>query len=204
MKSHKVILTDIDGVLLEMRPGLTRFLKDEKRIAVTEKDWEKGYYLSDVADISPEQAKAFFIEFTHSDYFKSLDAKTCALEVMQEMGNAGWRFIGITAAGQGCPTQDLKRVRQNRLDNLETHFGALFDDLHLTELMGCKGEILNRYDPSYWIEDSVRNAHIGVEYGHHSLIMHSMYYLEEDNIQRLPVLHNWHEIFSYIQKHENE
>ena len=204
MKSHKIILTDVDGVLLEMRPGLMRFLQQEKNIPIKETDWDKGYYLSDVIDITPEYAKALFIEFTHSQYFKTLCAKPCALQVMQEMAGEGWRFIAITAAGQNCSTQDLNKVRQNRLDNLEMHFGSVFDDIHLTHLFDCKGGILEQYNPSYWIEDSVKNAHIGSDKGHHALIMHSMYYKQEDNHRGLPVLDNWHEIYSYIQKYEKE
>ncbi len=204
MKSHKVILTDVDGVLLDFLPTFTCFLNQEKKIRLTLEDWEKGYLLSDLIDIEPEESKKIFIDFCHSDYFKRLEPKACALEAVSKLAEEGWRFIAVTAANQGCDTQDLLKTAENRLFNLQTHFGAIFEDIYLTDITGCKADTLKRFKPSYWVEDSVANAHIGYEAGHHSLIIKGRHYRDGDNILNLPSFDDWHGIVAYIKDYEQQ
>ena len=201
-EDEKVILTDVDGVLLDLTPQMSLFLKEEKNIIVTPEDWKKSYWLHEIIGGDIEINRQLFIEFSHSEYFKSVPAKECALEVFEQLKEEGWKFIAITAAGQDCPKQDIKKVHQNRWDNLETHFGDVFTDLHITNFNQCKSVKLKDFQETWWIEDSVKNAHVGHDHGHRAVIMHSQYYKEEENVKKLPVAKSWHCIKEMIDGHE--
>ena len=189
---EKVILTDVDGVLLDLPTQMSLFLKEEKNIIVTAEDWKKSYWLHDIIGGDWDSDKKLFIEFTHSEYFKNLPAKECALKVIEDLKSEGWKFVAITAAGQDCQTQNLELVHRNRLDNLENHFGDVFTDLHITHYNQCKSVKLKDFQESWWVEDSVKNANIGHDHGHKAVIMNSPYYKEEDNIKNLPVAESWY------------
>lgn len=196
----KTILTDIDGVLLEFLPSLNQFLREEKNIHISLEQWQKSYWLHDHIGGTEQMSRRVFIEFSHSRYFREIPAKKCALDVIAKLKDDGWRFIGITAAGQDNPEQDLGLVKRNRLDNLEHHFGNVFEDLFITQHNQCKSDHLKYYEPTWWIEDSVNNAHIGHAHGHNAIIMKSMYYREEDNKENLPVAESWHCIDRFIKQ----
>lgn len=191
---EKIILTDVDGVLLDFHSSATEFLRNEKKIDITYADWDKSYWLYEIINGTPEQDKEIFSEFSQSEYFRNLSARECALKSLKTLAADGWRFVAVTAAGQGLKHQNMNKVLQYRMDNLEKHFGNIFEDIHITNVYDCKSPILKRYDPTWWVEDSVTNAIIGHETGHRSVIMHTRHYQAEKNTINLPVVKGWDEI----------
>lgn len=202
-KNRKVILTDVDGVLLNFQHTISEFMAAEKNIHISDEQWNKSYWLHEILESEPEKDKDIFVELMHSDYFRRVPAKECAKRTLQNLAKDGWRFIAITAAGQGHPDQNMHKVRQNRMDNLETHFGNIFDDLHIMNFFDCKRDFLRLYDPTWWVEDSVTNALVGHEVGHRSVIMETRYYKPERNTANLPVVKSWDEIQTMIDEWAN-
>ncbi len=197
--TEKIILTDVDGVLLDFPAQMTVFLNEQKNANIKLEDWQKSYWIHDLLGCTVEEASQMAVEFSHSDYFKHLPAKECALEAVENLANDGWRFIAITAAGTGCGNQDVKRVHSNRFENLEKHFGSVFDDLHITNFRNCKGPKLEEFDSAWWIEDSVSHANAGHDIGHKSIIIESNHYDPEKNIYNLPLVKTWHEIEALVR-----
>ena len=140
------------------------------------------------------------MDFAHSDYFKSIPAKECALSVIEDLKSDGWRFVAITSCLTGSEDQCYQTTHTNRMDNLERFFGNVFEDLHLANWQDGKGSFLERYDPTWWIDDHIDHAHTGHELGHKSIIMHSCMYDETKNKASLPVAKSWHCIKEMIEK----
>ena len=198
---EKIILTDVDGVLLDIHTSMNHFLEKEKNIIFDDSEWNKTYWLSEILNVTKDVERDLFAEFSQSDYFKNLSARECALTSLQNLANDGWRFVAVTAAGQGLKSQNMNKVLQNRMDNLEKHFGNVFEDIHITNVFDCKSPVLKRYNPTWWVEDSVTNAIVGHENGHRSVIMHTRHYAAEKNTINLPVVQSWGEIEAMVNDH---
>lgn len=199
-KEEKIILTDVDGVLLDWEPIIYEFLEHDKGIVAKEERKKGNYFLKDILEIPAEDARKLIVEFTHSDFFKKMPAKQCALDAVKQLKNDGWKFIAITACDQDHHDQDIKKALQNRADNLSLHFDDAFSELHFSKIAGCKSPFLQQYHPTWWIEDSVNNANTGHEIGHRSIIMHSQHYDEGVNIHKLPVARTWYDIKKLIDE----
>lgn len=198
---EKIILTDIDGVVLDFTQGFYSFLEDTQNIVIPHEQ-RANFAIYKQLGWTREQDQHVMTDYAHSDYFKKIPAKECARDVLQDMRKDGWRFIAITACLTGLERQCYKTTYQNRLDNLEAHFGNVFEDLHLSTWDGGKGEHLGRYDPAYWVDDRPHHALEGQKFGHQSFIMHTLDFDEKDNTAKLPVVHSWHEIRAHILKDE--
>lgn len=191
---EKIILTDVDGVLLDIHTSVNTYLAQEKNIIIDDSEWDRTYWLSEILNVSKDVERNIFADFSQSDYFRNLSARECALKSLKNLAADGWRFVAVTAAGQGLENQNMNKVLQNRMDNLEKHFGNIFEDIHITNVFECKSPVLKRYDPTWWVEDSVTNAIVGHENGHRSVIMHTRHYQAEKNTINLPVVKGWDEI----------
>ncbi len=193
--NEKLILTDVDGVLLDLHDALKRFMAEEKGISLTEEQWKSTYYIHKILGISREEEQEIIVDFYHSDYFRNIPALPHAVETVQALRDEGWRFIVVTAAIQELARQDIELTRQNRIHNLETVFGKnTFDEYFITEVHGCKSGVLKQFNQAVWVEDSVKNALIGDDCGHVSFVMNSDYYKEGDNHKSLPVANDWRDI----------
>lgn len=197
--NQKVILTDVDGVLLEYDAHLDAYLRAERDIHLKDEDWEGKRFLYEAANIDEDYEISIFVDFMHSSYFRSMPAKKCAQEVVMRLHKEGYRFIAITSVGQGVDYQDMKLTHDNRLHNLELRFPGVFDDVYMTNFHESKADILKQFNASLWVEDTVKNANIGHALGHHSVIMRSRQYRSQDNIHNLPVVDNWHMIETMIK-----
>lgn len=192
--NRKVILTDVDGVLLEYDSHLDAYLRAEKDIHLTSEDWEGKRFLFEAANIDEDYEISIFVDFMHSNYFRSMPSKPCAADVVMRLHAQGYRFVAITSVGQGVDHQDMKRTHDNRLHNLELRFPGVFDDVYMTQFHESKHDILAKFNASVWVEDTIKNANIGHALGHHSIIMKSQRYRARDNVHGLPVVDNWHQI----------
>lgn len=186
--TNGIILTDVDGVLLNLLPQLRLFLREEKGIIVEAEDWKKGSQLHEIIGGDLDSDREIFLDFNHSDYFRSLPAVPKAVEAIKTLKDNGWRFVAITACMTGSKRQCYETTYQNRLENLEAHFGNVFEELHLTSWDRCKSDYLRRYQPTWWLEDSLRHANDGHDIGHKSLLIKTQFLKAEHNSKGLPIL----------------
>ncbi len=198
--TDNIILTDIDGVLLDLLGQMSVFLKQEKGVIVTNEDWLKGSWLHEIIGGDIESDRALFVEFTHSHYFKTIPAIPNTIKALKTLHETGWRFIAITATGQDCPTQDLDLVKQNRLENLKIHFGDIFEDIHIISVIGSKKDILEQYAPTWWLEDSLKHANDGLSAGHKPILMSTPFLKIDQNKNNIPVIHCPLELVKIISK----
>lgn len=198
-KEDKIILTDIDGVVLDFGSNFHSFLADVKNIKIPLDEWAAPDFWQTV-EWSDEDKQVFITEFAHSDYFRDLPAKECALDIFARLRDEGWRFIAITACITDHASQCYDTTWKNRADNLTRHFGPLFEELHLASWSAGKRPFLQHYKPTWWVEDHVGHATEGHRIGHKSLIMNSIRYKPEQNTQKLPLVNSWHDIYDFIQK----
>tara|TARA_Y100001934_G_scaffold249578_1_gene311148 strand:+ start:1343 stop:1957 length:615 start_codon:yes stop_codon:yes gene_type:complete len=198
INKDKIILTDVDGVLLDFSAGFHEYmLQSDFEYNYTEKqDWKIYEQFSWTQD----EKRQIMTDYAHSTLFSNIPAMECALDVLKGLKDDGWRFIAITSCMTGSEAQCYETTFKNRMDNLQAHFGNIFEDMHLATWDGGKGEFLSKYDPTWWVDDHIGHAHTGHEMGHKSVIMNSSMYSDEQNKAKLPVAQSWYCIKELIEK----
>ena len=189
---RKLILTDIDGVVLQWGKGFGRYIKEMGLVPDTH-IIRPAYKVEKILNITRSEAYQLIDEFHHSKYFTDLVPYADAFMYINHLAVEGYRFIGITACGES----DNKIIYDNRYKNLNKYFRKIFEDLHIMPLGTSKAEYLSRYKDAYWIEDTLKNAITGLEFGHSVFFINR----EEERDQRshpmITEFSSWKEI--YIQ-----
>lgn len=160
---NKIIYTDIDLTLLDFNRPLEQFMIANGH-DVTEGQLEGECHLWKVIGCTPQTADAIIHEFFESEHFAQLPPFNDAVEPIQRLYNEGWRFVGISA----CPHSVDPQIRHS---NLESAFGVPFEKVYHSGFGGCKRDILERFEPTVWVEDHVRNAHIGYKLGYKTFLI---------------------------------
>lgn len=164
--SSKLILTDVDDVVLDWRKAMSSYIVScvdlhERDIPEEFLDFTK--LVDDEALAAarmPERAR--IAEFNASPSFSALHAHSDAALVLPALHRLGCRIIAITAAGEGA------RLTERRWRNLEAVFGPIFEDVVCVGLHGSKRRELARHAPAIWVDDSYNNARDGADMGHTS------------------------------------
>ncbi len=158
---RKLILTDIDGVVLQWGKTFGHYIKEMGLVPDTH-IIRPAYKVEKILNISREEAFTLIYEFHHSKYFTDLVPYADAFMYINHLAKEGYRFIAITACGKA----NNKIIYDNRYKNLNKYFHNIFEDLHIMPLGESKAECLSKYKNAYWIEDSLKNAITGLEFGH--------------------------------------
>lgn len=157
----KVILTDIDGVILNWEKAFVSWMADRGYSRST-----KAYYdIHGMYDISFEEADRLIREFNISDSIAHLEPIRKSTEVIPMLLSEGFEFIGITSMNP--------KSRDNRKKNIKNVFGSdPFSTIiyanpktpHLEDMSEKFGNVV-------WIEDHPDNADLGVKSNLDSLLM---------------------------------
>lgn len=157
-QTKPLILTDIDGVVLQWVSRLPEFLASkgydttEAQAVYDEDRWTTMEEL--MGDVDTETATALFNEYCSSDYLKNLDAYKDSVAIINEM-KQHFDFVAITAIG-------LKPINKtNRVANLEALFPGAFSEVHCVDFGASKEKVLARYagkNPLFYIDDG--NKHV--------------------------------------------
>lgn len=187
----KIILTDVDGVLLDWETAFEEYaiargyaFNENKRIV-----YSMGVQLG----ITDEEARKLITNFNHSVEFGNIKPWRDSVEYIKRFKDEGWRFVAITTAGEHPYTWPLRKA------NLDAVFGTdAIDELYVLPLNGDKGIELVKYKDSglFWIEDKPSNAVLGYQYGLNPLLMdtfHNRTY--NGSVKRV---NTWKEIYRII------
>lgn len=187
----KIILTDVDGVLLDWETAFEEYaiargyaFNENKRIV---------YSMGAQLGIASEEAYKLISGFNHSEEFGEIKPYRDSLEYVKRFKDEGWQFIAITTAGEHPDTWPLRRK------NLDAVFGKdAIDGLYVLPLNGDKGVELVKYKDSglFWLEDKPSNAVLGFQYGLRPLLMstfHNQGY--NGSVKRV---NTWEEIYRII------
>ena len=157
---ERLILTDVDGVLLRWSAGFDVFMADKGYVRIP--DTEQHYNLSYRFNIdSWQEVSNLAREFNESPMMKFLDPLDGAVENVAKLVDQGFRFTAITSMSSA------PHAKEHRMENLHSLFGEVFDDLICLDFGGGKRHILEQWANSelFWLEDHFNNATDGHELG---------------------------------------
>lgn len=187
---EKLILTDVDGVVLGWEPQFHNWMAHRGHKQV----YSDTYSLHEhYENITPKMAMELVVEFNGSSWMLGLPAFRDARTGISRLAEAGYKFHAITAMGDDPFSAKLRKM------NLDDLFGKdVFVDLTVLPLNGYKRDALEPYRGSGlpWIEDSASHAEAGVEMGLDVYLMDQLY--NQDNVTGTRRVSYWSEICNLI------
>lgn len=183
----KIILTDVDGVLLSWIKGFDKLMVAHGHERVIEGE----YNLPKAFGVSKEVIDKIASEYVTSDEFSALPPILGSKKAVRHLHeNHGYEFHFITTVGAHPKTREL------RLKNLQDIYGkSVIHDLHCVDHNEDKKKVLENYRGSglHWIEDHPENYEFAHEFGLNGLLMHQEWnkdYEEKPNTR----INHWKEI----------
>lgn len=186
----KIILTDVDGCLLDW----SNAFKDWMQVRGFFPDHTKTCYSLSKRYTLPEKEMAALVrQFNASAAVGFLQPYADSVHYVRRLSERGYRFIPITSFGGDHYSEAL------RIQNLERHFGKVFERHHFLDLNASKDHILEQYAGTeyWWIEDKIENAVDGLKHGLRSVLLkqsHNETYEGDDVL----MVHKWKDIYTYV------
>ena len=181
---RKLLLTDIDGVVLDWSGHFNRYLKQHYP------DLE----LMDPTQFDQKQQIGQLIEgFNKTAWIGFLQPLRDAADVLPKFKQQGWTVIACTSMGSDQYANSLRKM------NIENHFPNVFDRVDIIPFMEPKHEWLSQYKGSgaTWVEDKWSNALAGVDQGLNTYLMRHEYnaYADNNNVKKVD---NWQQIAGQV------
>lgn len=189
---NKLILVDVDGVLLNWEDAFSNWMETmghprppagKQRCYSLAKYWNLPDWVMDhlVKEFNCSSYTAFIKPWGESGHY------------VKRLADKGYRFATCTSFGGNTASRAL------RVFNLEHTFGDVFDEHNIIELGGNKTEILKKWEGSecWWIEDNINNAMKGLELGLRPILI-SHPYNEDYQGDELLVATGWKDVFTII------
>lgn len=197
MKKSNIILTDVDGVLLDWFSAFRRYMKTLglKEGKMVHTDHDKMYKFFGLKD-NDEMFE--YVEVFNSGHweFGTLPALDLAVDGVNALHSVGYRFVAITSCSTAPQAVALRKA------NLYNIFGDVFDEVHCVDVGESKRTHLADYEPTFWIEDKASAAEDGLDYGHNSILIAQTWNAGITVDNRIKRCYDWREIENYILKGE--
>lgn len=184
-----VILTDVDGVLLNWEYAFSIWVK---RHGFTQLEGtEHVYEIHKRYGMLPSEKKTLVRMFNESAAIGFLPPLRDAVHYVQKLHRQhGYVFHVITSLSLDPAAGEL------RTQNLKKLFGeTVFERFIYLDTGADKHEALKQYAGTgcLWVEDKPENARVGLEYGLDSVLMEHGHNMNEN----LHIVKNWKEIWKY-------
>ena len=178
----KILLTDIDGVLLDWSGHFNKYLKTYHP--------ELGLMNPTEFDQHSNIAKVMQ-NFNRSAWLGYLKTHKDAAEILPEFKKAGYDIICCTAMGHDPYSYSLRK------QNLENVFPGLISRMDVTGFGESKAEWLSQYKGSgaIWVEDKWANAKAGADAGLNTYLMRHEYNASQD-YTGVKKVDNWVQIYN--------
>jgi hypothetical protein len=189
-KDDKLILTDVDGVLLWWEDAFHGWMQSRGHSKLPSDTYSLHEHYH---GLSKEQAKRDVIEFNGSSWMLGVPAFRDARTGVARLVEAGYKFHAITAMGTDLYAAELRQM------NLDRVFGhGVFVDLTVVGLNSDKRAALEPYRGSGlpWVEDSPSHAADGVEMGLDVYLMTHLY--NRDDVAGTKRVNCWADICNFI------
>ena len=198
MKQNRIILTDVDGCLLDWEWAFAVWMQERGWV---QRPNAKDYYkISDqFENLDEGQAKKFTRLFNESAAIGFLPPLRDSVYWMRRLNEElGYRFHAITSLSTDPNAQKLRCM------NLEKYYGDVFDKVICLETGGDKDEALAEYAGTglWWIEDKPANADIGHKLGLRSVLLEHGHNMAHEC--PYPIVKNWREIFDLVSTDEED
>ena len=190
--SNRIILTDVDGVLLEWEFHFTKWMVSRgyklKENFKSEYDMQKRFADHNV-DI-----KSKIREFNRSAWMGTQPPMPDSQTWVKLLHAEGWTFIPITSQTSDKPAQELRKRRLGEL------FGKqVFSNYHILGTGADKDSALAEFHNTglYWVEDKPKNALVGLNYGL-TVLLYDRPYNRDFNHPKITRVNNWQDIHKIV------
>ena len=201
--SNRIILTDVDGVLLEWEHHFTKWmlqrtLFDEKgaryhpyRLLPNK---ENTYEMAERFGLTVTEIRKEIREFNRSAWMGTQRPMLESQTWVKLLAAEGWTFIPITSQTSDIPAQELRKRRLGEL------FGDhVFTNYHILGTGADKDGALAEFHNTglYWVEDKPKNAVAGLKYGLKPILIDHPYNQDFDHPEVIRVS-NWQDIHKIV------
>jgi len=203
ISNNRIILTDVDGVLLEWEHHFTKWmlqktLFDDRgsryhphRLLPDKQD---TYWMEERFGLTKNEIRIQIREFNRSAWMGTQRPMIGSQTWVKLLAAEGWTFIPITSQTSDKPAQELRKRRLGEL------FGEhVFTNYHILGTGADKDSALAEFHNTglYWVEDKPANAVAGLKYGLKPILIDHPYNkdLNHDQIIRVS---NWKDIHQLL------
>ena len=201
--SNRIILTDVDGVLLEWEHHFTKWmlqrtLFDERgaryhpyRLLPNK---ENTYEMAERFGLTKSEIRKEIREFNRSAWMATQRPMLESQTWVKLLAAEGWTFIPITSQTSDIPAQQLRKRRLGEL------FGDhVFTNYHILGTGADKDSALAEFHNTglYWVEDKPKNAVAGLKYGLKPILIDHPYNRDFEHPDVIRVS-NWKEIHQIL------
>ena len=191
--AKKIILTDVDGVLLRWEEGFSRWMTSKNFGSPVDL---KQYSQAKRYGISQEKADELVKQFNESAWIRYLNPMPLSEKIVEKFRVQGFEFKCITSLSTD------KFAKQAREDNLKDLFQESMIEVVCLETGSPKDEALAKYakiNPgAYWIEDKPENAIAGMKAGFKSILLTQKYNEDFECPEGMIRCKDWNLIFDTI------
>jgi len=203
--ASRIILTDVDGVLLEWEHHFTKWLQLRSYF---DKNGNRNYpyKLLDAKHDDYDMSKRFGIsketisqeirEFNRSAWMGTQRPMLESQTWVKLLHAEGWTFVPITSQTSDIPGQALRKKRLGEL------FGEhVFSNYHILGTGADKDSALANFHDTglYWVEDKPKNALAGLSYGLKPILIDHPYNRDFNHPDIIRV-NNWKQIHEILSK----
>ena len=193
IKKDKIILTDIDGVILDWEEGFSVWMEHQGFTKV--EGYQYMYSIGDRYGIDLKQGSRLVKQFNESAAIGFLPPLRDAQYFVKKLHEQhGFKFLAITSLSLD------PYAKQLRTRNLKKLMGDAFIDVICLDTGADKTEILieygKKYPGNYWIEDKPDNLQDGIDAGLKGILVehgHNMDFTGNANVVK-----NWEEIYNLL------
>jgi hypothetical protein len=201
--SNRIILTDVDGVLLEWEHHFTKWmlqktLFDERGARYHPHrllpDKQNTYEMAERFGVTKDEIRKHIREFNRSAWMGTQRPMLESQTWVKLLAAEGWTFIPITSQTSDIPAQQLRKRRLGEL------FGdQVFTNYHILGTGADKDSALAEFHNTglYWVEDKPNNAVAGLKYGLKPILIDHPYNRDFDHPDVIRV-NNWKEIHQIV------
>jgi FMN phosphatase YigB (HAD superfamily) len=203
--SNRIILTDVDGVLLEWEHHFTKWLQLRSYFDKNGNrnypyklldSGQDNYDMSKRFEISKETISQEIREFNRSAWMGTQRPMLESQTWVKLLHAEGWTFVPITSQTSDIPGQALRKKRLGEL------FGEhVFSNYHILGTGADKDSALAEFHDTglYWVEDKPKNALAGLKYGLKPILINHPYNKDFNHPDIIRV-NNWKQIHEILSK----
>jgi uncharacterized HAD superfamily protein len=197
MNEMKIILTDVDGVLLNWNHSFEYWLTRNgyERVSTEHYELDKCF-TKNGEHVSPEKMKSLIYRFNETASIGWLPPLNDALKYVRKLHEEhGYVLHCITSISDDPYVYKLRKL------NLERIFGKrTVERLECVSSSKYKVPILQEYADSglLWVEDKVSNVNRGQELGLQGVLVNHEYNSKENPISGVIRVNTWSEIYNLV------
>jgi len=192
ISKNRIILTDVDGVLLEWEKHFADWMLTKGYRQKVGK--EKVYSMDKRYGLTKKKKEDLIKEFNNSAWMGTQSPMPESQTWVKLLHAEGWTFIPITSQTTDIPAQELRKRRLKELFG-----GTVFENFIILDTGAHKDDALAEFHGTglWWIEDKWSNAKKGLEFGLRSLIYNHTYNKKfyDKSITRV---NNWKHIYQLV------